>query len=229
MTQEKHYACIRIVPIFNHLTENMMDQIGQRTKHRHLKKGEFLYQAGDSDDSLYVVNKGVIRVTRMASNGKEQLVRMLYPGDFTGEWTIFDQASEHEEYAEAIREANICIINREDMNQILEDHPTITRFLLKEVTNRLSQSERQAMTLSTENVLSRLIYFLEQNTDPKLGNCQIMKLPMARKDIAAYLGTTPETVSRKFKELEDAGLIQQLPRREIEILDLDGLLMMSDR
>lgn len=228
MSGEKPYACIRIVPIFNHLNDEMMDKIGQRAAHRHLKKGEFLYQAGDSDDSLYVINKGIIRVTRMASNGKEQLVRMLYPGDFTGEWTIFDQASEHEEYAEAIREANICIINREDMNQILEDHPTITRFLLKEVTNRLSQSERQAMTLSTENVLSRLIYFLEQNTDPKLGNRQIMKLPMARKDIAAYLGTTPETVSRKFKELEDAGLIQQLPRREIELLDLDALLMMSD-
>lgn len=229
MTQEKHYACIRIVPIFNHLTDEMMDQIGRKATHRHLKKGEFLYRAGDSDDSLYVINKGMIRVTRMASNGKEQLVRLLYPGDFTGEWTIFDQASEHEEYAEAIREASMCIINREDMNQILADHPTITRFLLKEVANRLSQSERQAMNLSTENVLSRLIYFLEQNTDPKLGNQQIVKLPMARKDIAAYLGTTPESVSRKFKELEEAGVILQLAHREIEILDLDALLMMSDR
>lgn len=205
-----------------------MDKIGQKATHRQLKKGEFLYQAGDSDDSLYVVNKGVIRVTRMASNGKEQLVRLLYPGDFTGEWTIFDQASEHEEYAEAMRETHVCLINREDMNQILDQHPTITRFLLKEVANRLSQSERQAMTLSTENVLSRLIYFIEQNTDPKQGNRQIMKLPMARKDIAAYLGTTPETVSRKFKELEDAGLISQLPRRDIEVVDLDALLMLSD-
>lgn len=51
---------------------------------------------------------------------------------------------------------------------------------------------------------------------------------MARKDIAAYLGTTPETVSRKFKELEEAGLILQLPRREIEVLDLDALLMAGD-
>ena len=229
MSEAKPYACIRIVPIFNHLTDDMMDKIGQKARHRHLKKGEYLYQAGDSDDSLYVVNKGTIRVTRMAANGKEQLVRMLYPGDFTGEWTIFDQASEHEEYAEAIRETNVCIISRDDMNEILEEHPTITRFLLKEVANRLMQSERQAMTLSTENVLSRLVYFIEQNTDPELGNRQIMKLPMARKDIAAYLGTTPETVSRKFKELEEAGLILQLPRREIEVLDLDGLLMMSDR
>lgn len=228
MSAEKSYACIRIVPIFNHLTNEMMDKIGKKASHRQIKKGEFLYQAGDSDDSLYVVNKGTIRVTRMAANGKEQLVRMLYPGDFTGEWTIFDEASEHEEYAEAIREANVCIINRHDMNQILEEHPTITRFLLKEVANRLSQSERQAMTLSTENTLSRLIYFIEQNIDPSLGNRQTINLPMARKDIAAYLGTTPETVSRKFKELEEAGVIQQLPRRAIEVLDLDGLLMMSD-
>lgn len=228
MSETKAYACIRIVPIFNHLNDEMMDKIGQRAKHRKLKKGEYLYQAGDSDDSLYVINQGIIRVTRMASNGKEQLVRLLYPGDFTGEWTIFDQASEHEEYAEAIREANVCIINRDDLNEILDENPSITRFLLKEVANRLVKSERQAMTLSTENVLSRLIYFIEQNAQAPLGNRQVIKLPMARKDIAAYLGTTPETVSRKFKELEEAGFIRQLAQREIEVLDLDGMLMMSD-
>lgn len=225
MSEHKHYACIRLVPIFNHLSDEMMDQIGRRTKHKQLDKGEFLFQAGDSDDSLYVVNRGLLRITRMASNGKEQLVRLLYPGDFTGEWTIFDQESEHEEYAEAVRETNICLISRTDMNELLEEHPTITRFLLKEVTHRLQSSERQAMTLSTENVMNRLIYFLEQNTEASLGNHQTIQLPMARKDIAAYLGTTPETISRKFKELEEAELLRQQSGRQIEILDLDGLLL----
>lgn len=224
----KAYECIRIVPIFNHLTDEMMDKIGSKAKHRHIKKGEYLYQAGDSNDSLYIINHGVIRISRLAANGKEQLVRLLYPGDFTGEWAIFNQEKDHEEYAEAIRDSKICIIERADMNDILDEHPVITRFLLKEIADRLNQSERQAMTLSTENVLSRIIFFLEQNMDNQLGDHQTVELPMSRKDIASYLGTTPETVSRKFKELEEAGYIIQRGSKKIEITDLNGMLMASE-
>ncbi|NLK29418.1 MAG: winged helix-turn-helix domain-containing protein, partial [Clostridiales bacterium] len=44
-------------------------------------------------------------------------------------------------------------------------------------------------------------------------------------DLASYLGTTPETISRKLAELEDDGYIQQLTHRKIQILDYDGLLL----
>jgi CRP/FNR family transcriptional regulator len=50
-------------------------------------------------------------------------------------------------------------------------------------------------------------------------------LPMSRKDLASYLGTTPETISRKLADLEQEGLIRQLAGRKIKILDFDGLLL----
>lgn len=51
---------------------------------------------------------------------------------------------------------------------------------------------------------------------------------MTRKNIASYLGTTPETLSRKFKELEDAGLINQLPKNEIHIPSIEEMLFSTD-
>lgn len=48
---------------------------------------------------------------------------------------------------------------------------------------------------------------------------------MNKKDIASYLGTTPETISRKLADLEDAGYIKQISNKKIKILDLDGLLL----
>ena len=48
---------------------------------------------------------------------------------------------------------------------------------------------------------------------------------MSKKDLASYLGTTPETISRKLADLEDEGFIRQKASRRIEILDLDGLLL----
>lgn len=50
-------------------------------------------------------------------------------------------------------------------------------------------------------------------------------LPMSKKDMASYLGTTPETISRKLGDLEAEGYIKQVSHRRIEILDLDGLLL----
>jgi CRP-like cAMP-binding protein len=50
-------------------------------------------------------------------------------------------------------------------------------------------------------------------------------LPMTRKDLASYLGTTPETISRKLAELETLGYIRQMTSRKIQILDMDGLMI----
>lgn len=61
-----------------------------------------------------------------------------------------------------------------------------------------------------------------------MNNSPIITLPMAKKDIASYLGTTPETISRKFAELEEEGLIQQLPEKKIKIHDVDDLLLYSE-
>lgn len=48
---------------------------------------------------------------------------------------------------------------------------------------------------------------------------------MSRHDLASYLGTSPETISRRLADLEDRGLIKQLSRTNIEIIDMDGLLL----
>jgi CRP/FNR family transcriptional regulator, anaerobic regulatory protein len=50
-------------------------------------------------------------------------------------------------------------------------------------------------------------------------------LPMSKKDLASYLGTTPETISRRLSDLEENGYIKQKPKKMIEIVDLDGLLL----
>ena len=85
------------------------------------------------------------------------------------------------------------------------------------------ESERQAARVATERVETRIALYLAECMDNSGGSMEIT-LPMSRKDLASYLGTTPETVSRKLAELEAQGYIQQISGRKIRILDLDGLL-----
>ena len=109
------------------------------------------------------------------------------------------------------------------MQNFLLKYPTIALQILAEFSNRLDESERQAARVATERVETRIALYLAECMDNSGGSMEIT-LPMSRKDLASYLGTTPETVSRKLAELEAQGYIQQISGRKIRILDLDGLL-----
>lgn len=223
-----HAACIRLVPIFNHLEDSAMNYIAEKAHTKHYQKGEFLFRSQEKEDTLYIVNRGKVRIYRLTDSGKEQLVRILNPGDFTGEWTLFNPDAVHEGYAEATRDTVVCMIQQKDVQDFLERYPAISLRLLAEMSKRLESSERQTTQLAVEQVTTRLILFLAETVEPEMGNSPTITLPMAKKDIASYLGTTPESISRKFTELEDEGLIQQLPGKKIKIHDLDDLLLYGE-
>ncbi|RHW38995.1 Crp/Fnr family transcriptional regulator [Neobacillus notoginsengisoli] len=218
-----HKACVSLVPIFNHLEEAQMNEIMEVARSLSFKKGELIYQAGDTSDSLYIVSKGKIRIYRLSESGREQLLRILYTGEFTGELALFSE-SVHESFAEAMEETQVCLIRRQDLQAFLLKYPTISLRILGEFSSRLAQSEKQSARFATEKVETRIALFLAECLESD-GTSQEIVLPMSKKDLASYLGTTPETISRKLGDLEDAGLIRQKPRRQIEIVDLDGLLL----
>ncbi|MBF2756364.1 Crp/Fnr family transcriptional regulator [Staphylococcus sp. GDY8P57P] len=226
--QHGHAECIRIVPIFNHLKDSQMDLIAESAKTLHLQKGEMLFRADEEDDTLYIINSGKARIYRLSDSGKEQLVRILNPGDFTGEVAIFQPGSIHENYAEALQNTSICLIKREDLQEYLVKYPQISLKILSEVTMRLKDSEKQTTQVAIENVETRIISFLAENVEKGSGNSPTIILPMSKKDLASYLGTTPETISRKFTNLEELGLIKQLPKKKIKIMDLDQLLLHTE-
>lgn len=223
-----HAQCVRLVPIFNHLDDESMDRIGSYASTMSFKRGEMIYRAQEEDDTLYIVNRGQVKIYRLTEGGKEQLVRILNPGDFTGEWTIFDTNNQHEDYAEALKDTSICTLRNKDVQAILRDYPAISMKFLAEMSQRLARSERQTSQVATGQIGSRLMMFLADLVEDSEPGPKAITLPMTRKEIASYLGTTPESISRKFRELEEKGLIQQQTGKKIIISDLDDLLLYGE-
>ena len=218
-----HETCISLVPIFNHLDGNQMDEIMKVMHKISYKKGEIIYRAGEDSDTLYIVSKGKAKIYRLSESGKEQLIRILHVGEFTGELALFNE-SIHEAYAEAMESLEVCRMKRSDLQEILIKYPSISLRILSELSNRLGEAEKQTTRFATEKVETRIALFLAECIDDK-GQPGEFTLPMSKKNLASYLGTTPETVSRKLYELEDAGLIRQKRHNIIEILDIEGLLL----
>lgn len=216
-------VCISIVPIFNHLDEYELREIYKTTHSVSYSRGQMIYRTGEPSESLYIVRKGKVKVFRISSNGKEQLVRILKPGDFTGEHALFSVSS-HEVFAEALEPVVLCVMGRKDLEEFLLKYPNIAIKMLSEYSRRLANAEKQAANISMETVETRIALYLENQAEEQKN--QKITLQMSRKDLASYLGTSPETVSRKLAVFEDAGWIRQINQRELEIINLDALLHM---
>ena len=220
---ENHESCVALVPIFNHLEQSQMDEIMAVTHSVSYRKGEYIYRAGEESDSLYIVSRGRVKIYRLSESGKEQLLHILNPGDFTGELALFSETI-HEAYACAMEDTSICTVRRQDLQKLLLKYPSISLKVLAEFSSRLEQSEKQTTRFATEKVETRIALFLAECADSDSHDGEII-LPMSKKDLASYLGTTPETISRKFYDLEDAGYIKQKSNKRIQIMDLDSLLL----
>ena len=212
---EKH-SCAFSVPIFKHLSDKSIEKIDSILTHLKYEKGETIFSPLNPI-GMFVIAKGKVKEYQISASGKEQLLRIVEAGGVVGEHTLFSD-EQAETYIEAITNVSICLLRKDDFKNILLENPTIALELLAEYNKKLKETEKQNLTIATENVNSRIASFI---LDIALSsNERIVKLPFPMKELANYLATTPETVSRKFKELEDDGLIMR-KGRTIEIVNLD--------
>lgn len=213
MESQKHcdstHVCAELVPIFNHLDHESLVKISAITVHKQYRRGETVFSPEHSG-RLLIVAAGRVKVYQLSASGKEQLLRVLEPGDFIGEENLFG-AEKPDAWGEALADCELCTIGRENFIALLTQHPSISLRLLEEYSRRLSEAERLATRTATEPVLTRLaLYLLELQ---KAQDDNTVTVPLSMRELAAFLGTTPETVSRRMRQLEEEGLIVREGKR----------------
>ena len=109
-------------------------------------------------------------------------------------------------------DTQICTIERKDLEEILLKYPTISLKLLSEFSNRIENSEKQQTRYATEKVDTRIALFIAESLEDE--NTKIFEFPMSKKDLASYLGTSPETISRKLGEFEDRVILKKYQIRK---------------
>lgn len=216
--------CVSMVPIFNHLEYADQKEIARTSGSKTYRKTELIYQAGDPSEYLYIVHKGKVKLYSLSESGKEQLIRILEPGDFMGELAIFTDEW-LTSFAEATEYTEICTIHKSDLHALLIEKPAISFKILAESSKRLMEAERSIERLSSQDVEMRLAsYLIEQAEKTSSAGTSIeVVLPMSKKDLASYIGTSRETLSRRLSRFEDIGLIRQTGQRKVKIIDFDSL------
>ncbi|CRZ34200.1 CRP/FNR family transcriptional regulator [Herbinix hemicellulosilytica] len=213
--------CLHKVPIFSSLDHDELVKIRPMIHHREYKKGDTIIFEGDIIDSIVIINEGSVKAYKNTSDGREQILYVFSEGDFFGEQNLFgNQVSTYS--VEALEKVKTCNLSREMFQKLLYTYPEISVKIIDELGNRISRLEN-ALSIGVRNVDNRIGWILLEFAD-KYGTADeagiIIHLPFSREGIANYLGIARETLSRKFSQLENEGLIKSLNNKEILIPDL---------
>lgn len=222
MASQPHDSCVARVPIFAGLTPDEQDEVAAFARPVHASRGQIVYLAGSDLRRLMVVHRGRVAMRHLTADGREQVVRVLEEGDVVGEAAFVTGAPpDHEAVATA--DSELCTFDHADLVELVRLHPGIAVRMLQAVTDRLVRAERMLAAFATSEVEARLAAWLLDQPGVDEGGRRVVVLSMAKRDVASYLGTTPETLSRRLASLTRDGLIRLEGRRGMVLLDVPGL------
>jgi len=215
-------SCVSRVPIFQGLTREEQLRVAEFVRPVHVAKGETVYSPGQSVSRLLVMHSGQLKVSHAAANGQEQILRTVTDGDVVGE-RAFLTGHLPNDLVVALEDSRMCVFDHTDLSALLRDYPDVGLRMLRTLSDRLASVERLLAAITSSDVSARIAAYLLDLPGSIRDGVPTVWLPLAKYEIASYLGTTPETLSRRLAALSASGVIELHGRRDVTILDIDGL------
>lgn len=214
--------CVARVPLFQGLTHQEQLHVAEFVRPVHFEKGETVCSPGQSMSHLLVMHSGQLKVSRLSANGQEQILRTVTAGDVLGEQPFLTGHSPADLIV-SLEDSKACVFYHSDFVALMRDYPDISQRMLKTLSDRLFSVERLLGAITSRDVNDRVAAYLLNLPGSMRAGRLTVKLPMMKREIAAYLGTTPETLSRHLAALSASGAIELQGRGNISILDIDTL------
>lgn len=227
---QPEHICASIVPIFKTLNYTELQKINTLIKKKSFQKGNTLFTKGDTANHLHIVRYGRVKLYETSEDGRQQILRLLEPGDFFGDLALIMEEQHYLLNAETLEDTGICLLSRDDFKKLIHQNPEISLGVMQALTDRLASAENFISTLTLKTIEQRLISWLLAMADKEgVLTSQGIRLTinLPRHELASLFGTTRETISRKFSKLQADGLIRINGQKQIMILNKDELASLS--
>jgi len=169
---------------------------------------------------------GVAKLEKMSEDGRTQTLGLMLPSDFIGrpgrDFAVYDVT--------AVSDITLCCFARSQFETMLETTPHIATRMLSMALDELDAVRDWLFLLGRKTAREKVATFLllvqrrseafDAEGKPTLDH---ITLPLARSEIADYLGLTIETVSRQMSALKADGLIEVVGKRGVNLLNLPQL------
>jgi CRP/FNR family transcriptional regulator len=163
---------------------------------RELGKRAFLFREGEPGRAIFLLRRGAVQLHKTAPDGSEVVIKIVRPGEVFAEVVLF----EREQYpvtAVALADSEIIVFPRAEMHLLLNTESFRNDFIAMLMRKQRYLAER-IVQQQAHDVEGRLLWFLQE----QYGDQKTVTVSISKKDIAAAIGTTPETLSRLILKLK---------------------------
>ena len=208
-----------------------MAQLNRISHVRKFVRGTVIQSQGEASDIVGNIIEGVVKLSSASANGDDHIVGLLFPSDFFGR--LF--AEESRFAYEAVTDVTLCAMNKSGFERFLIDHPEVEHEMLKAKLDELDAVREWAAITNGHTTMQRVATLLfvfsrrsrNQQRDHADLSSPVVHVPLSRRDIADYLGTTPETLSRNIQTLARAKVIRIINAKHFELLNASELVRHS--
>ena len=212
------------VQLWRGLPSEQLDALAAIASLKNYRKGETIFWEGDEGTGFFIVFSGRVKVFKVSAEGKEHILELFGAGEHFAEVPAFDGQC-FPASAAALEPTELLFFPRISFLQLLERHPTLAINMLAIFARHLRRFARIIEDLSLKEVPGRLAAYIIYASD-RANRAEEIELDMTKSQLAALLGTIPETLSRVFAKLSHKGAIA-IDGSKIKILDRKRLTVLA--
>lgn len=203
------------IPFWNRLTEKQKEFLAKQILVKKYEKGSSIYNCKDACTGVLFLRKGQIRVYMVSEDGREVTLYRLYQGDTcTLSATCILKEITFDVFIEVVEDSEILSVNAATFLSLSKENLYVENFLYKQTVERFSDVMWAFQQIVFTSMDKRLAQFLVDESN----NTEQNVIFMTHEEIAKYLGSAREVISRMLKYFAEDGLVR-LSRGKIEILD----------
>jgi CRP/FNR family transcriptional regulator, nitrogen oxide reductase regulator len=210
--------------LFQGVSEEGREAALKRAVSRRLDRKQVLFREGETAAAMYLLESGRLKLTQLAADGQEVLVRFVGPGELCAGVAALE-GSAYPVTARAVEPTALLLWPRDVLRELCHRHPQIQTNILRAITGHLQESMTRARELATERVASRVartLLRLAQQSGRQVDGGILVDHPLSRQELAEMTGTTLYTVSRLLSGWEDEGIVEA-GRERVTIRSLERL------
>jgi CRP-like cAMP-binding protein len=215
---------LRQAPLFSALDDEAAGALRASMSETKLRRGEVLFHEGDAGDKLYVVTEGKIKLGRTSSDGRENLLAILGPGQMFGELSLFDPGPRSATVT-AVTDCTFMSLSHEDLLRWLDGRPSVARGLLAQLAARLRRANDVVADLVFSDVPGRVAKALLELAD-RFGRTADdgvhVHHDLTQEELAQLVGASRETVNKALADFASRGWLR-LDGKSVIILDPERL------
>jgi CRP/FNR family transcriptional regulator len=212
---------LKTIPLFANLELADLEAMAEVIHLKQYNKNEILFFQGDPCHGFFCIKTGAVKIYRSTPDGKEVVLHIAGPGESFAEVPVFD-GGRYPATAETIKPSTLYFIQKEGFLTLLDRYPHVTRKIIASLARHCRRFVSIIEDLTLKQAHSRLAKHLWKQAEHQTGAEIVVTLGMSKGELAALIGTVPESFSRILRRFQEEGILSVQGRRVI-IHDLQKL------